>query len=402
VWAVVLIVIGVRVLCSTRANSVYPIFSAAGARWLAGDEVYLPPTADLDVFRYSPPVAAVFAPWSLLPDRLGGLLWRGLNAAVLLGGLAAWCRWLWPRLNVPAVFLLVIPLAVGGLNNGQCNALVIGLLLIAQVAFARGRWTAAAALAVVPVLLKGYPLALGLLLCLIEPRRFGLRLAGCLCVAAALPYLCQRPEYVTEQYAACLRQLNADDRTNFHLEAGYHDLHMLVRRAGLPMDLSAYRLLEMELGLACAALILVGRSRGWDARTALDACLGLGACWMTLAGPATESSTYVLLAPVLARAVLIGAGKPWRQQWVVAASYALFTAAAAVAWFPGRVSRPIHATGLQPFAALLLTVHVVAECVRSMRNENGRPELGRPSSRRCAGHFFSCLGRSASSSRTGA
>jgi hypothetical protein len=276
------------------------------------------------------------------------------------------------------------------------------LLLIAQVTFAHGRWTATAVLVVIPVLLKGYPLAFGLLLCLIEPRRFAPRLAVCLGLGAALPYLCQRPEYVTGQYAAYLQQLNADDRTYFHLERGYHDLHMLVRRVGLPMDLSAYRLLEMELGLACAALILVGRSRGWDVRPTLDAGLGLGLCWMTLAGPATESSTYVLLAPVLAHAVLTAADKPPWQRWVVTVSYTLFTAASAAVWFPGWFARSINGTGIQPFAALLLTVYVVAECLQSMRNENGRPNSGRPSSRRCASHFFSCLGRSASSSRTGA
>src|SRR5213078_229023 len=98
--------------------------------------------------------------WSLLPDRLAGIVWRGLNAGVFLGGLAMWCRWQRPRLSVAAGMLLVIPLAVGGLNNGQCNALIAGLLLFATAAFARGRWTAAAALITVPVLFKGYPLAL--------------------------------------------------------------------------------------------------------------------------------------------------------------------------------------------------------------------------------------------------
>src|SRR5437868_10528129 len=123
VWVVVLLIIGLRAARSARPDGVYPIFSTAGRHWLAGEAVYVPPTADLDVFRYSPPVAAFFAPWSLLPDRLAGILWRGLNAAVFLGGLAVWCSWQRPRPNVAAVFLLVIPLAIGGLNNGQCNAL---------------------------------------------------------------------------------------------------------------------------------------------------------------------------------------------------------------------------------------------------------------------------------------
>src|SRR5205807_1857488 len=135
----------------------------------------------------------------------------------------------------------------------------------------------------------GYPIALGLLLCLVEPRRFTPRLAACLMAGAALPYLCQRPDYVTSQYAEFFHHLVGDDRTQFAIDAGYRDLHMLLRVAGINLSLQAYRLLEIMLGLACAAIVLGGVRRGWNNRTAAAACLSLSVCWMTLAGPATES-----------------------------------------------------------------------------------------------------------------
>jgi hypothetical protein len=375
IWAVILVVIGARLLHSPRANGVYPIFSNAGRQWAAGQSVYGQSGVVVDVFRYSPPAAAFFAPWALLPDQWGGLIWRGLSAAVFLGGLAAWCRWQQPARSFATVSLLVLPLAVGGLNNGQCNALIIGSLLLAQVAFAREFWTAAAMLVIIPALFKGYPLSFGMLLCLIGPRRFAPRLAVCLLVMAAVPYLFQRADYVTAQYGDFWWQLGVDDRTDMGAH-GYRDLQMLAIRAGVPMSLATYRLTEAALGLACAAAVLAGRRRGWDKDTTLSASLSLALCWMTLAGPATESTTYVLISPLLAMAVLTIADRPQWQKCTVGASFVLFVVAACVVWFPGSFAKPIQATGIQPFAALLLTIHVLAECWRAGLRRTAEREIG--------------------------
>jgi hypothetical protein len=366
-WLLIVAGVGLRVALAARPNGVYPIFSAAGRHWLAREPVYVPPTVELDVYRYSPPVAAFFGPWSLISDRWAGVLWRFLNASVFLGGLAAWCRHLRPAVSVAGAFLLVIPIALGGLNSGQCNALMVGLLLFAHVALLRQLWTVASVCIAVPVFLKGYPLALGMLFCLVEPRRLSPRLASCLLIGAALPYLTQRWDYVNGQYAEFFQRLCEDDRTAYGVSAGYRDLHMLVRIIGVPMGLGGYRLLEAALGFACAAGIVIGQRRGWASQTALAACFALGSCWMTLAGPATESSTYVLVAPALAHAMLNVAARPMRQRLLVGTSFALFTVASASVWFPGHIAGPIQRTGIQPLAALLLTIHVVNECSQAMR-----------------------------------
>lgn len=375
-WLVILIVIALRISFATRSNSVFPIFRSAGAHWLAGESVYVPPTDRLDVFRYSPPVAAFFAPWSLMSDRAAEIGWRLLNAGVFFAALVVWIRYWLPANRVASALLLVLPLTIGGLNNGQCNALVAGLLLFAQVAFARDRWTVAASLIAVATLIKGYPLALGLVFCVIEPRRFAPRLAVCLVVGAFVPYLCQRSDYVTSQYAVYLQRLIADDRTHFDLDAGYHDLHMLVRRVNLPLTLAGYRILELVLAIAIAAIIAVQRFQGVERRVLIRHCLFLSICWMTLSGPATESSTYVILSPILAYAVLTMAEQPRWQRTMIATSFGLFLIAAMIVWFPGWISRPVHATGIQPFAALLLSLTVVGEVLsRTSRCPARRPQI---------------------------
>jgi hypothetical protein len=366
---VVLIVVCARVALKPRSHSVVPIFSNAGQNWLAGRPLYGLLSPDLDQFRYTPAVAAAFAPWSLLPVAIGEALWRSLNVGAFFAGLAAWCRWTWGRPEHFGVALgLCLPLAVGGLNNGQCNLLVAGLLLGATAAFVRERWTAAAAGLTAAALLKGYPLALGLLLGLVEPRRFAGRLAACVAVGLALPFVCQRPDYAAAQYAGFLDHLRHDDRTQMAIASGYRDFQMLLRAWGFPLALSAYRLVEVAGGAACAALVLYVRRR--SGRTeAIRASGSLGLCWMTLFGPATESCTYVLIAPILAAAVIEARDRASVHRSLAFGSYTAFTLSMAAAWLPRAVNFAVQSSGLQPAAAALLTAAVVLDCTRFCRRD---------------------------------
>src|SRR5206468_3756597 len=101
-------------------------------------------------------------PFSLLPDALGGVLWRLLGAGLFLGGFAWWARRVLPgRLSAretAALWLLLLPLCLHSLNNGQSNVHVIGLLLIAVAAAAERRWNLAAICVAVAFCFKVYPL----------------------------------------------------------------------------------------------------------------------------------------------------------------------------------------------------------------------------------------------------
>ena len=106
------------------------------------------------------------------------------------------------------------------------------------------------------------------------------------------------------------------------------------------------------------------------------AALALGTCWMTLVGPATESCTYILLAPVLAWAVLSATRQPWRSwgagtaepwpmavRWMPAAAWWLFLACVLAGLGPW--TNRVHALGLHPLAALLLTMSCVVAILRA-------------------------------------
>jgi dolichol-phosphate mannosyltransferase len=380
--AVLLIVCG-RVLLAPRANGVYLIFANAGLSWREGEPLY-PGVARPgvpDQFRYSPPIAALFAPFSLLPDPLGGCLWRFLNAAVYVAAFAWWRRAAAPggdRLSpraLAALWWLLLPLSVGSLNSGQSNPLVTGLLLAAVAGVARQRWNLAAACITVAFLFKGYPLAVGLLLAAVYPRQFGPRLALALLAGLALPFVLQRPDYVAQMYRGWAAALGADDRTDGPLSHSYRDLWLLIRLSGLPVSRGFYFGVQLAAAAGAAALCIAGRATGWPQRQLLTALLSLGICWMLLCGPATESNTYILLAPVLAWAVVEAWTSPdtARTRHLPAVCYGVLALSQAACWFPA--GKQLHTLGAQPLTALLLTGGLVSGYIRELARRGAyRPD----------------------------
>jgi hypothetical protein len=383
-WLVVVIAICVRCAVQPRVRTLYTTWAGAGHDWRVGRDLYRTTWEEhQDQFRYSPLAAVMLVPFSHLPERAGGVVWRLVNAGVLLAGFGGWLRAALPRVPSPreraVLFLLLLPLALGSLNNGQPNPLVIGLLLAAVAAVARERWNSAALFVALATALKVYPLAVGLLLAAVFPRRFAPRLALALLAGLALPLACQRWDYVTGQYAQWFHRLGDNDRKAWPPHMAYRDLWLLLRVARVPLFPRAYTALQLAAAAGSALLCVAAAWRGLGRRQVLLVVLALGSCWMTLVGPATESCTYVLLAPVLAWAVLTATGRPWRAwgvsagagppwpagvRWLPAAAWWVFLATVLAGLTP--YTNRIHALALHPLAALLLTAGYLVVIVRAL------------------------------------
>jgi hypothetical protein len=367
-WMVVLVVISLKTVLWPRSHSLFPIFADAARNWRAGAELYGGPgpgAAGQDCYRYSPLIAAALTPLTFLPESLGGILWRLINAGVLVAGLMWWCRTGLPRTlgrgQAGVLFLLVLPFAVGSLHNGQANPLVLGLILLAVTAAAEKRWNLAAGCIAGATLLKIYPLAVGLLLVVLYPKSFTGRLVLALALGLALPFLMQEPNYVAGQYRSWLEAVRADDRSGFAPEYAYRNFQLLSRVWLTPLSKKLYLIMEVLAGAGMALLCLAGQQRQWPRRRLLTYLLGLGCCWMTLFGPATESCTYILVAPTLAWAFLEGSWnqKPVWLRFCLGGAYGLLLAACLACWVPG--GRWFQGLGVQPLGALLLLVSLVAE-----------------------------------------
>lgn len=360
VWGLALLVVCVRVVLMPGSRSVYGAYEQGGQHWRTGEDLYLA----YGGYRYSPPATVFFAALSYLPLGMGEMAWRLLSAAAFLAGLGWWGRACLPRALTGSeyglLYLLVAPLTFSSLNNGQANLLLIGTLLVGVAATARGRWNVATACLVLACLLKAYPAAIALLLLVLYPRRLGWRLAVGLLIGVALPFLFQTSDYVCRQYANWWRNLHSDDRTGWPLEMSYRDAWLLCRLCQAPLSLTAYRIIQLTAAAAVAGLCLAGQYAGWKPRRVLTTLFGLGCCWMMLFGPATESSTYALLAPSLAWAVLAA----WLERpaiWLragTAVSFALLAGAFVAAWFP--IGPQVHTLGPHPLGALVLLGCLVA------------------------------------------
>jgi hypothetical protein len=261
--------------------------------------------------------------------------------------------------RIAVVLFLVWPASAANLNNAQSNPLLLGLMLTATACAARQRWTWAAILTAAASWLKVYPIALALLFCLLEPRRFAGRFVlALLGVGMALPFACQRPDFVLSQFASwseCLARRGDLPWPDWLL---FRNFRLLLHVWGWTLDARRFQAIQLAAAFGVAALVWGGRQR-LHALQAFD----LACCWMTVFGSATESSTYLLLMPSLALALTRSPQAIAPVRVALGVSYGLFLICHAAAWFP--FARAFHSLGLQPLAGCIFTVIVAASAWRT-------------------------------------
>lgn len=371
VWLAIAIITCGRALLVhlPRHVGIYPVYATAGQNWRAGRDLYAERDAFV-IFRYSPLVAALLVPFGAAPDVVGCFAWRLLNLGLYLAGLGYWLRRGLPRplsqRQEVLLYLLLAPLSVYGLINGQANGLVIGLLLFTAATAAEGRWNWAAVCMALACLLKVYPLALGLLLAAACPRGFAGRLLLALAFGLALPFALQEPGYVWQQYEGWGRLLASDTgRQDWSaLDLNYRDLRFLCKIWYEPLTAEAFRALQLGAAAALAGVCLLGRRRGWSPAQLTTTALGLSCCWMVVLGPCTEGCTYLLLAPVLVRALLNAWERPGARVYrgVLLVSYGVFLTIFVATLFPW--NKAFQALAPHPFAGLLLFAALGIEALR--------------------------------------
>ena len=300
VWIIIFLGLAMRTLANPNRATAFTVYRLAGNHWLSAQHLY----GDWRGFVYSPLAAVFFAPLALLPPGWGNLCWTWLNAGIFLIGVCALLgSGIYPGIKPGyhgIAYLLLVPLVLGNLDTGQANPTVIGLLLLAVAAAPAERWSVAALGIAAATYLKIYPLAVGLILFLMAPRRLGWRLLLALLVLGILPFLFQHWSYVSQQYHEWISTRSADDRRLYPIKDVPLDLWFLLVRLGhLPIPNFVYSAFQVLSGGAIALFCLVGSWKHWSKDWLLAGILAFVSVWMTLCGPATELQTYVLLAPAV-------------------------------------------------------------------------------------------------------
>ena len=375
-WLAVILGVTIRGIAAPHQNSVFLVFRDAGHAWLGAQPLY----AHVGKYLYSPLAAAWFAPFALLPDWAASGVWRLVTGLAYLFAVVLWfCRGsdellLIRKFNartesaqgpdepefVPtAALLLLLPLSIGNLNNGQASPLIIALLLGGCLAALDERWTLAAACVSIATFFKIYPLAIGLLLAVIEPRKLIWRLILGIVILGLVSLMLQRPGYVLTQYADWWRSLGADQRRVSTELGSWRDAWLLLRIVHVPITVAGYAVLQAATAVG-AAIFCWQRAKVWNRAAVIWAAFTVGCLWITLFGPSTELATYIFLAPAVAfacsqalRPVLQKRRRFGWFQFLPIASYGLLLLAEALnAWVPViRQNNYFHA--IQPIAALL-------------------------------------------------
>ena len=232
IWGVALIILLLRAgLHPARATSL-TTYLAGGDAWSAGREVY----TNWRGFVYPPPIAAFFGLLTHLPLAVTAVAWRAVTAGGLLAGLGALLRCgAFPRIPPRwhgLVFVGMLPLCLGNVDNAQANPLVAGLMMLGVAAFQWEAWTLCALAAGLAAVFKIYPVALALLLCVRRPRELPWRLILVVALLTLLPFALQSHGYVGSQYHAWLQTRLNDDRTQYPVKDAPLDFWFLLAHLG--------------------------------------------------------------------------------------------------------------------------------------------------------------------------
>jgi Glycosyltransferase family 87 len=383
-WLAVILGVTIRGMVAPHQNSVFLVFRDAGRAWVAGQPLY----SHIGKYLYSPLAAALFAPFSLLPDWAASAVWRLATGLAYLSAVLCWFARYQSysssssssSSSVPTVLALalLLPLSIGNLNNGQVSPLIIALLICGCLAALDQRWTLAAAVIAIATFFKIYPLAIGLLLAVIEPRKLTWRLILGVLILGVLSLVLQRPDYVIHQYEDWWHSLGADQRRVSTELGSWRDAWLLLRIAHVPITVGVYAILQAAAALM-AAIYCWWRTKHWNRAAVVWSAFSVGCLWITLFGPSTELATYIFLAPVVAFACakvltpVIQRREPFGWlQFLAAAAYGLLLLAEALnAWVPViRQNNYLHA--IQPVAAFLfLGFTLVWNSLKSERSDFG-------------------------------
>lgn len=367
-WTLVVLIITIRLLTAhnIERHSVYPPYIVAARHWVAGEDVYGPTCL---FYRYSPLFAAAFTSFTLLSDRAGNIVWRWMNFAAYFAVLGWWMRCVLRKPESEdqrGIFLLLlIPLSVGSMNNGQANVLMTVLMLGALLCAVWQRWTTSAVLLALAVHLKLYPLALALVMVVLWPRQLGWRFMAALAGSVALSFVLQSPQYVAAQYAGWYEHLIGDLRLEQAADVAYRDLRLLLNVLHLYPGHLAYFILQLAGAAAVAVACIRMKRLAMPPRRLAALVYALVACWILLLGPSSESSTYILLAPALAWLLVEAwtAARPAAERAVLSAACFLLLVTMIANWLP--FVTKVHALGLHPLAVLLTLGCVVYESLAS-------------------------------------
>jgi len=276
---------------SRNRHNNYKIFKYVFWHVLERRNLYLSyPEKYGDSNHYGPLFAVVIAPFALLPDALGGLLWNGFMAGLLYLAIDRM------GLAMERKLLVMLVCSVDLVNanwSNQFNPAIAAVLLLTFASVEEGRSFLAPLWILVGAFVKLYS-GVGLLLLLFARNRKAF-LVGCVTWSAVLfllPMALSSPEYVVQTYREWFDSLVEKNGLNVALHSA-QDVSIMGaarRLTGLPLPSVWFHAVGIPLVLA--PFLRVGQYRHREFRILALASLLM---FIVLFSSASENATYVIL-----------------------------------------------------------------------------------------------------------
>jgi hypothetical protein len=213
-----------------------------------------------------------------------------------------------------------------------------------------------------------------MLLVVMYPRNLGWRLPVGLVLAGLAAFLAQHPGYVVQQYHEWIETRLHDNRHLYEQRLAPRDLWLVFTVLHVPVSAMGYKVLQVLTGGAIAVYAVLSRRDKGATGEELAGVLMLVCCWMLLFGPATESATYLLLAPVVVFSLTWdpkASGAGWMRVGAWAA-YVILMSALALNSFTHR-NRDAFSMIIQPIGALVFTLYSVGWLSRRAGSSSPAP-----------------------------
>lgn len=315
-WTILAVVVAVKCILRPDLHSDFPIYWDTGRDWwIPGrSEPFSPQWYVTFINRQMAPfLAESLAPFCVLPLWLGSLLWSLSGLAGLYGAMSVGLRRLvphWSPAERAAVMLLAPWCGLHSLYNGQLNVPIAASLLAGTAAVAARRWVWAGLLLAIPAHTKTYPIALGMVLAALYPRRMLPTLILGLIVLAIVPFATHPAGVVVDRYHGWIQFLVNGENYSYHPEFGFdqQDVRLLISTWIAPIGVRSFLPVQVATGALVLGCSWWRRRRTGDDGDALVYAYVLSSMWLVLFGPCTQTPTYLLAGPALSL-VLVDAAR---------------------------------------------------------------------------------------------
>lgn len=292
IWALLLFVVCCYVVANPGKRSVTPAYRHGSEQWVSGKPLY---NGTGGGFIYLPQSALIFAPFAMLPESLGEVLWRCLTISTFAVGTVKLVR----LLNADDRYWLLttlvsVPLAFSGARNGQATLLLAGLSMLSVVAIQNQQWWRATSLLVLALCVK--PLAAVLLLlgwALYRPLLWRIPIG--IALVFLLPFVTQDFDYVIDQYVGCMDMLRTASARGG--EGYWPQLFGLLKVAGWDTPPAIQFVARLTAAASTLGVCWLSKKH-LPAKRAAWHFYALSSIYLMLFNPRTEGNTYAMVGPV--------------------------------------------------------------------------------------------------------